>query len=179
MHVARVSYPGFHDAHAHVVGLGAFLQDVDLRGTRSFEEVVGRVRRRVGERQARRMGPGPGLGSERLEEKDWPTHEALSAVSPDNPVYLTRVDGHAALVNRNAMELAASARPRRTRSAAGFFGRRGQPTGILIDAAEAIVSLRIPASGPQQLEDRIHWPIASFGASASQRFTMRVRMPRS
>jgi predicted amidohydrolase YtcJ len=49
--------------------------------------------------------------------KDWPTHEKLTAVSPNNPVYLTRVDGHAALVNKAALDAAKSRRPRRIRLA--------------------------------------------------------------
>ncbi len=98
--------PGFHDAHAHVVGLGAFLQDVDLRGTRSYEDVVGRVRRRLATARPGEWVVGRGWDQNDWAEKDWPTHELLSAASPDNPVYLTRVDGHAGLANRKAMEAA-------------------------------------------------------------------------
>ena len=51
----------------------------------------------------------------------WPTHEPLSAVAPEHPVYLTRVDGHAALVNRKAMELAGLTRATADPAAAGSF----------------------------------------------------------
>ena len=62
--------PGFHDAHGHVVGLGASLQDVDLRGTSSYEEVVGRVRRRLASARPGEWIIGRGLGSERLGRED-------------------------------------------------------------------------------------------------------------
>src|SRR5262245_36451582 len=96
--------PGLHDAHGHVVGLGASLQDIDLKGTRSFEEVVSRVRRRVTSARAGEWIVGRGWDQNDWPEKDWPTHDLLSAAAPDNPVYLTRVDGHAGLANRKAMD---------------------------------------------------------------------------
>jgi hypothetical protein len=83
--------PGLHDAHAHVVGLGASLQDVDLRGARSFEEVVGRVRRRLANARPGEWVVGRGWDQNDWFDKEWPTHDLLSAASPDNPVYLTRV----------------------------------------------------------------------------------------
>jgi len=78
--------PGFHDAHGHVVGLGASLQDVDLRGTTSYEEVVGRVRRRLASAR-----PGEWIIGRSWDQNDWlekafPTHDLLSAATPNNPV---------------------------------------------------------------------------------------------
>ncbi len=58
--------PGFHDAHGHVVGLGASLQDVDLRGTSSYEEVVGRVRRRLANAR-----PGEWIVGRGWDQNDW------------------------------------------------------------------------------------------------------------
>jgi predicted amidohydrolase YtcJ len=148
--------PGLHDAHAHVVGLGASLQDVDLRGTRSYEEVVGRVRRRLVTARPGEWIVGRGWDQNDWAEKDWPTHELLSAASPDNPVYLTRVDGHAGLANRRAMEAAAL-----TRSTTDLAGGRimrsadGEPTGVLVDTAESLVTSRIPPLSREQLEDQI------------------------
>jgi len=148
--------PGLHDAHAHVVGLGASLQDVDLRGARSFEEVVGRVRRRLANARPGEWVVGRGWDQNDWLDKDWPTHDLLSAASPDNPVYLTRVDGHAGLANRKAIELAGL-----SRSTADPLGGRiiraadGQPAGVLIDGAQALVTSRIPGVGREQLEDQI------------------------
>jgi predicted amidohydrolase YtcJ len=148
--------PGLHDAHGHVVGLGEQLQDVDLRGTSSYEEVVGRVRRRLMSAKPGEWIIGRGWDQNDWAEKDWPTHDLLSAASPDNPVYLTRVDGHAGLVNRKALDIASL-----TRSTADPPGGRimrgadGQPTGVLIDRAQDLATSRIPPVGREQIEDRI------------------------
>jgi predicted amidohydrolase YtcJ len=148
--------PGFHDAHAHVVGLGASLQDVDLRGTRSFEEVVGRVRRRLTNARPGEWIVGRGWDQNDWAEKEWPTHDLLSAASPDNPVYLTRVDGHAGLANRKAMEQAGV--DQSTVDPPGgriLRAENGQPTGVLIDEAETLVTSAVPRVGREQLEDQI------------------------
>jgi len=148
--------PGFHDAHGHVVGLGAALQDVDLRGTSSYEEAVGRVRRRLASARPGEWIIGRGWDQNDWAEKAFPTHDLLSAATPDNPVYLTRVDGHAGLANRQAMQTAGL-----TSSTVDPQGGRiirtanDQPTGVLIDGAQSLVTSRIPAVGRQQLEDQI------------------------
>jgi predicted amidohydrolase YtcJ len=88
--------------------------------------------------------------------KDWPTHDKLTAVSPNNPVYLTRVDGHAALVNKAALD-AAGITAATTDPSGGRLIRnaRGEPTGVLIDTAQALVSSKIPAVSREQLEEQI------------------------
>lgn len=148
--------PGLHDAHAHVVGLGATLQDVDLRGTRSFEEVVGRVRRRVANARPGEWIIGRGWDQNDWLETNWPTHDLLSAATPDNPVYLTRVDGHAGLANRKAIETA-GLDPSIADPPGGRIMRSsdGTPTGVVIDGAQALITSRIPRVGREQLEEQI------------------------
>jgi len=97
--------PGLHDAHGHFVGLGASMQNLELRSTRSFEEIVGMVRRRVASARPGEWILGRNWDQNDWAETDWPTHDLLTAAAPDNPVYLTRVDGHAGVANRRAMEL--------------------------------------------------------------------------
>jgi predicted amidohydrolase YtcJ len=155
--------PGLHDAHGHFVGLGESLQIVDLRGTASYDEVIDRVRRRVEKAAAGEWVLGRGwdqndwpdalsAGTPERRSFQWPTHEALSAISPDNPVYLTRVDGHAGLANRQALSAAAI-----TSSTPDPDGGRilrtgaGEPTGVLIDRAEELVTSRIPAATADQI----------------------------
>ena len=98
--------PGLQDAHGHFTGLGASMQSIDLRGTTTYEQVVSAVRQRAASARAGEWIVGRGWDQNDWPEKQWPTHDLLSAASPDNPVYLTRVDGHAGLANRRAMELA-------------------------------------------------------------------------
>jgi predicted amidohydrolase YtcJ len=148
--------PGLHDAHGHFVALGASMQNLELRGTRSYEEVVGMVRRRVANARPGEWILGRNWDQNDWSETDWPAHDILSAASPNNPVYLTRVDGHAGLANRMAMELARlDQNPSDPTGGRIIRTRDGQPTGVLIDTAQALVTSRIPAVGPAQLEDQI------------------------
>jgi predicted amidohydrolase YtcJ len=148
--------PGLHDAHGHVGGLGSNLQTLDFRGTTSFEQIVARVRQRVASTPPGQWIDGRGWDQNDWPEKAWPTHELLSGVAPDNPVYLTRVDGHAALVNRRAMELAGlTASTPDPPGGRIIRGAGGEPTGVLIDRAQNLVSSRIPPVTPAQLEARL------------------------
>lgn len=145
--------PGLHDAHGHFAELGASLQVVDLRGTSSYADVVERVRRRVQTAAPGEWVLGRGWDQNDWADKRWPTHAALSSASPDNPVYLTRVDGHAGLANRQA--LIAAGVTRATRDPQGGRIMRdaaGEPSGVFIDRAEELVTARIPALSSQQLE---------------------------
>src|ERR1051326_1821173 len=98
--------PGLIDAHGHLLNLGQSLKIVDLVGTTSYAEVVSRTAER-----AKTARPGEWVRGRGWDQNHWgdtrfPTHAALSAAVPSNPVYLTRVDGHAALVNAKALALA-------------------------------------------------------------------------
>jgi predicted amidohydrolase YtcJ len=95
--------PGMVDAHAHLFGLGEFLRSIDLTDTRSFDEIVARVGARTKEAPSGRWVIGRGWDQNKWGDTRFPTHEALSRVSPNNPVVLTRIDGHALLANAAAM----------------------------------------------------------------------------
>ena len=136
----RTVVPGMVDAHAHLLGLGQALRTVDLVGSQSFDEVIARVRA-----QAARTPAGEWIRGRGWDQNDWadtrfPTHEALSRAVPDHPVYLSRVDGHAVVVNAKALALAGvtAATPdppggRVVRDAGGA------PTGVLVDNATGLV----------------------------------------
>jgi predicted amidohydrolase YtcJ len=149
----RAIVPGLHDAHGHFAELGASLQVVDLRGTASLDEVVARVSRRVQGTTPGEWVLGRGWDQNDWADSEWPTHQALSAVSPNNPVYLTRVDGHAGLANQQA--LAAAGVTRATPAPAGGRIMRdaaGNPTGVLVDRAEDLITRRIPPVSAPQLD---------------------------
>ncbi len=145
--------PGMVDAHVHLLGLGQALRLVDLTGTTSYDEVIARVAER-----AKTAKPGEWIRGRGWDQNDWavtefPTHDALSRAVPDNPVYLTRVDGHAVLVNAAAMRAAnltaASQDPsggRIIRDAAG------SPTGVLVDRATGYVGRVIPADSRDEMK---------------------------
>ncbi|HXF94890.1 MAG TPA: amidohydrolase [Gemmatimonadales bacterium] len=146
--------PGLVDAHAHLLGLGQALRRVSLVGTRSYEEVIARVAER-----ARTARPGEWIQGRGWDQNDWPdtrfpTHDALSRAVPTNPVFLTRVDGHAALVNAKALELA-GVTPATPDPEGGRFIRdsAGNPTGVLIDRAQAVVARVIPEPSAAEIRE--------------------------
>jgi predicted amidohydrolase YtcJ len=151
----RTVIAGMVDAHAHLLGLGQALRTVDLVGTRSYEEVIARVVERAKTARAGEWIRGRGWDQNDWADTRFPTHAALSRAVPNNPVYLTRVDGHAALVNAKALELAqvtaATADP-----SGGRFIRdaAGKPTGVLVDNAQGIVGRVIPAASRAELREQ-------------------------
>ena len=157
----RTVIPDMVDAHAHLLGLGQALRRVDLVGTRSYDAIVQRVVER-----ARAARPGEWIQGRGWDQNDWadtrfPTHEALSRAVPDNPVYLTRVDGHAALVNARALELAGVTRETQDPEGGRFIrDASGNPTGVLIDRAQGIVSRVIPETSRAELRDAVLAAIA-------------------
>jgi hypothetical protein len=141
----RTVLPGLIDAHCHPASLGGFaLGRIDLREAHSFEEVVDAVAARVKRAKKGEWILGGRWDHEGWPGKQWPTHEELSAVSPDNPVWLTRVDGHAGLANAAAMKIAGITRD--TPSPAGgeiIKDAGGEPTGLLVDNAEDLITRHI------------------------------------
>jgi hypothetical protein len=156
----RVVTPGWIDSHSHLLGLGAALSQVDLVGTASYDEVVERLAAAASGRAEGTWILGRGWDQNDWPVREFPTHEALSAAVPDHPVWLTRIDGHAALLNVTAMERlgvdVATPDPlggRVERDAAG------RPTGVLIDAAMA-VRRAIPAPEPDEVRRRLAVAVA-------------------
>jgi predicted amidohydrolase YtcJ len=146
---------GMVDAHAHLLGLGQALRTVDLVGTKSYDEVIARVAER-----AKSAKPGEWVRGRGWDQNDWadtrfPTHAALSRAVPNNPVYLTRVDGHAGLVNAKALEVAQVTAATPDPSGGRFIrDSAGNPTGVLIDNAQGVVSRVIPAASHAQLREQ-------------------------
>ncbi len=98
-------YPGFIDSHCHFLSLGLSLQKVDLTGTRSFEEVIGRVKDFAKNKKLKAI-VGRGWDQNDWEEKTFPNKSILDELFPEIPVALRRIDGHALLVNQKALDLA-------------------------------------------------------------------------
>jgi predicted amidohydrolase YtcJ len=152
----RTIIPGMVDAHAHLVGLGARLRTVDLAGTRSYEEVIARVAARAREVRSGAWITGRGWNQELWADTRFPTHEALSRAVPDHPVYLTRVDGHAALVNARAIQAAGLTAATRDPDGGRIIRNPdGTPAGVLVDRAMAVVSRVIPPPGREEVEARV------------------------
>ena len=137
--------PGLIDAHCHVGSLGSFgLGRIDLSQATSFDDVVATVAARVKQAQKGEWIVGGRWDHESWPERKLPTHEQLSAVSPDNPVWLTRVDGHAGLANAAAMSLAGITRETPDPSGGEIIrDEPGDATGIFVDNAEDLIAAQI------------------------------------
>ena len=152
----RTVIPGMVDAHAHFGGLAQKLRAVDLVGTHSYDEVIARVVERAKTTPKGTWIQGRGWDQNAWGDTRFPTHEKLSAAIPDHPVELTRVDGHATLVNAAAMRISsltsASVDP-----TGGKIERDAQlnPTGVLVDNAKALVGRNVPDPTPTQFRAAI------------------------
>lgn len=141
----RTVIPGMVDAHAHLFGLGEFLRNIDLTDTRSFDAIVSRVAARVKDVPSGRWVLGRGWDQNKWGDTRFPTHDALSRVSPNNPVVLTRIDGHAVLANAAAMK-AAGVTAATPDPAGGRIERTaaGEPTGVFVDNAMSLIQRIVP-----------------------------------
>ncbi|MGZ3942706.1 MAG: amidohydrolase family protein, partial [Bacteroidia bacterium] len=141
----KTIFPGFIDAHCHFVGYGLGLQLADLTGTKSFEEVLQRLPALTEE--SFRNGSwieGRGWDQNDWANKEYPSNEKLNSLYPNTPVFLKRIDGHAALVNETALRLAGLNEKSKI-SGGEFILKNGKLTGVLIDNAVDLVSKVIPA----------------------------------
>jgi predicted amidohydrolase YtcJ len=142
----RLAIPGFIEGHGHFLGLGNARMQLRLADAKSWDEIVRRV-----EEAAKRAPPGEWIRGRGWHQEKWdaapspavegfPTHAALSRVSPANPVYLTHASGHASFVNAKALEL--SGITRATRDPAGgeiLRDAHGNATGLLRETASGLV----------------------------------------
>ena len=138
--------PGFIDSHAHFRGVGSAERRLKLNGVTSYRRIIDMV---VAEARRRPKGEwitGRGWDQNLWQRKAFPHHAELSRFVPDHPVMLTRVDGHALLANKKAMELAGVTRD--TVSPAGgeiIKDPSGEPTGVFVDNAEGLINRVVPA----------------------------------
>tara|TARA_R110000787_G_scaffold89678_6_gene189703 strand:- start:19615 stop:21246 length:1632 start_codon:yes stop_codon:yes gene_type:complete len=129
--------PGLIDAHAHLLNLGMSMQQVDLVGTKSYQEVLKRVID-FQEENNNDYIIGRGWDQNDWEIKEFPTKEELDFIFPNTPVSLRRIDGHAMIVNSKALEMAGITKD--TKMAGGeVILKDGEPSGILIDTPMSLV----------------------------------------
>lgn len=159
----KTIYPGFIDAHAHFYRYGLSLQSADLVDTESFKEVVQKVADHRQKYPEADWITGRGWDQNDWPVKEFPTKDTLDLLFPDTPVLLTRIDGHAALANQKALDLA-GVTPQ-TKLVGGLVEvENGKMTGILVDNAIDLVSSKIPA--PTEEESREALKIAEANTFA-------------
>lgn len=154
-------YPGFIDAHAHFVGYGIGLQTADLAGTGSWNEIIEKLKIFSKEHSDGWL-IGRGWDQNDWDIKEFPNNEELNKLFPDRPVLLTRIDGHAAIANQKALDIAGVkpgdkilggeifANPSTNKITIKGELSSQRLSGILIDNAIDLVSSKIPAPTKEQ-----------------------------
>src|SRR6266576_1201296 len=167
--------PGFTDGHTHFIDGGFQLASVDLRDAATPQEFVRRIRE-----YARSLKPGEWITGGDWDHTLWPgqplpRHEWIDSVTPANPVFVSRLDGHEALANAAAMRAAAVTKD--TPSPPGgeilHDARTGEPLGIFKDRALDLIARAIPDPSPDQRDSALARALA-FAASLGVTATSHV-----
>ncbi len=148
--------PGLTDAHGHVLGLGELKLQADLRDTTSIDDALARIRKHAAANPNARWVIGRGWNQVLWKERRFPTARELDAAVGDRPAVMTRVDGHATWVNSAALKVAGI-----TAATADPPGGQivkdasGQPTGVLVDAAEELIERHIPPATDPEMKRQL------------------------
>jgi predicted amidohydrolase YtcJ len=147
----KAVFPGFNDAHAHFVGYAMSLLTVNLVDTKSWDEVVERCNA-----FAKTLPAGAWLTGRGWDQNDWavkefPDNTKLNELFPDRPVMISRIDGHAAMANQKALELA-GIKPGDHLTGGDIVVSNGKLTGLLVDNAVDLVAAKIPAADLLQVK---------------------------
>ncbi len=149
--------PGLTDAHYHFAGVGFREMDLNLEGTTGLEDFLSKVKARVDKAKPGEWVTGRGWIETFWKPQTFPTRWDLDKIAPNNPVFLTRADGHGAVANSAALKIAAV-----DKSTPSPFGgeimldkQRGEPSGMLLDRAQGLVSRHIPPKTKADLEQAL------------------------
>lgn len=139
----KAIFPGFIDAHCHFSGYATDMWKCNLTGTKSFEEVLEKVKT-YSQNAPMTWIYGRGWDQNDWEIKEFPDKTQLDILFPDRPVFLKRIDGHAALVNQKALDLMGINLSTKV-SGGSLEIKNGRLSGVLIDNAMDLIDLKIPA----------------------------------
>jgi predicted amidohydrolase YtcJ len=142
----RTVVPGLTDSHCHIFGIGEREMNLNLEGTSSREDFLAKVKGRVDQTKRGQWIIGRGWIETFWKPPQFPSHTDLDKIAPDNPVFLTRADGHAAIANSAALNIA-----KIDKHTPHPFGGEilkdettGEPTGMLLDNAMDLAAKNIP-----------------------------------
>src|SRR4030095_12017078 len=167
----RLVVPGFIDNHTHLLDGGFQLRSVDLRPARDDKDFAERLRQRAETLAAGQWITGGDWDHEAWPGARLPTKELIDPVTSKTPVFVSRLDGHMSLANSLALRL--SGITKSTPNPDGGLIVRdpetGEPTGILKDSAQALVSRHIPSATPQEEDEALRAAIreaARYGVTS-------------
>ena len=146
----RFLYPGFQDAHCHFYYYGLGLRDARLGAARNWPAAVALLQAHRRTHPATPWLSGTGWDQTAWPGQRFPTRDTLDLLFPDVPVFLWRVDGHAALANAAALRLAGLNASSRIAGGRLEIGPNGQLTGLLLDNAATAVAREQPRPGPAE-----------------------------
>ena len=148
----KFAMPGFNDAHIHLFSAAYAKSQIDFTGVRSIAEFQDRIRARLQDYKPGEWILGRGWDHTLWPEKKFPTRQDLDAVSTDHPMVFGRLDGHVAIANSRALQIAGAKRD--TPDPPGGHIERnassGEPTGMLEESAMSLVYGRIPRYSMEQ-----------------------------
>jgi hypothetical protein len=151
----RTVVPGFTDSHCHIFGIGEREMRLNLEGTNSLEDFLARVKGRVD-----KAGPGKWITGRGWIETFWkppqfPMRQDLDKIAPNNPVFLTRADGHASIANSAALKIARIDRNTPDPFGGQILKKNGEPNGMLLDNAQDLVAKNIPKATQSEREEAL------------------------
>lgn len=143
--------PGFIDSHAHLLGIGYGKMKLDLMNTKTYDELLKIVEEAVSKAKTGEWILGRGWHQSKWNPQPkkmisgFQIHDRLSAISPNNPVYLTHASGHAVFVNAKAMEIAGISKNTENPDGGEIIrDRQGNATGIFTETAENLIYAFVP-----------------------------------
>jgi len=149
--------PGFTDSHCHIFGIGEREMTLNLENTNTLEDFLAKTGERVRKAEAGKWITGRGWIETFWKPPQFPTRSDLDKIAPENPVFLTRADGHAAVANSAALKIAGI-----TRDTTNPFGGEvlkdkatREPTGMLLDNAMDLVAKNIPPPTEREREQAL------------------------
>jgi len=136
--------PGFTDSHCHIFGIGEREMQFNMEGINSLEEFLARVKERVDKTSPGKWIVGRGWIETFWKPPQFPTRQNLDEIAPNNPVFLTRADGHASIANSAALKIAGIDRKTPDPFGGQILKKNGEPNGMLLDHAQELVAKNIP-----------------------------------
>lgn len=152
----KLVLPGLIDGHAHMHNLGEELMNLDIYGATSFQQIVDKVAERAKAAKPGEWIIGGRWDQNNWEEKTFPEHDTLSEISPNNPVFLRRVDGNSAFVNQKALDMAGITNDTHD-PFGGVIHRKpsGEASGVLINKAMNLVKDKFPAETEAEYGEKL------------------------
>ncbi len=147
-------FPGFIDAHCHFLSYGLGLKQLDLVGTKSFNEVIERIKEFTKTNKTEWI-IGRGWDQNDWAAKEYPNKKILDSLFPETPIILKRIDGHAALVNTEVLKRTGINLNTKIDGGELITDTKGNLTGILIDNAVDIVTNKMPPPSKEQLKQAL------------------------